>query len=253
MLNITEVNVTTATTLVSNVVAAAEAALNYVSGEGPLTAPGFGVLGWEKLPASTRATLSNSTLESLATLPDDWPEVEYLGLDGVLGAWKSAADQFVNGNYGAVGAALAAPFARGNVTISSTDTNDAPVINPNLLGHPADVEVALAAFKRIREVWDATGVVISDEYLPGSSVSTDEEIVTYLRSAAMTVWHASGTCAMGKSDDTTAVVDANGRVYGVEGLRVVDSSIFPVLPPGHPQSAVYAIAEKIADAILKGW
>lgn len=247
-----EVNVTTATTLVSNLAAAAEAAISYVSGLGALTAPGFGVLGWEKLPAASRASLSAATLEALTTLPNDWPEVEYLGLDGVMNSWKNALDQFVNGNYGAVGAAIVAPFSRGNITIKSADANDAPVINPNLLGDPIDVEVALAAFKRVRKVWAATDVVIGEEYLPGSSVSTDEEIISYIRSHAMTVWHPSCTCAMGKADDPQAVVDSKGRVYGVSNLRVVDASIFPHLPPGHPQSTCYVVAEKIADDILKG-
>lgn len=57
---------------------------------------------------------------------------------------------------------------------------------------------------------------------------------------------------MGKKDDPQAVVDSNARVYGVKGLRVVDASAFPLLPPGHPQSTVYALAEKIADDIIKG-
>lgn len=68
----------------------------------------------------------------------------------------------------------------------------------------------------------------------------------------MTPYHASGTCAMGMKNETMAVIDAKARVIGVEGLRVVDASSFPVLPPGHPQATVYALAEKIADAILRG-
>lgn len=247
-----EVNVTTATTLVSNLAAAAEAVVDYASGTGPLTAPGFGVLGWEKFPAATRAEFSNETLELLSTLPSDWPEVEYLGLDGVLGAWNSALDQFVGGNYGAIGAAVVAPFSRGNVTITSADSNVAPVINPNLLGHPADVEVTLAAMKRVRSMWANINVTIGDEYLPGPNVTTDAEIIDYLRSHAMTVWHAASTCAMGTSSDPMAVVDSTAKVFGVKGLRVVDASIFPILPPGHPQSSCYMIAEKIADDILSG-
>jgi choline dehydrogenase-like flavoprotein len=57
---------------------------------------------------------------------------------------------------------------------------------------------------------------------------------------------------MGKEGDHMAVLDSKARVRGVKGLRVVDASAFPILPPGHPQSSVYMLAEKIADAIIKG-
>jgi choline dehydrogenase len=246
------VNVTTGTTLVSNLELAASATLDYVTGTGPLTAPGFGVLGFEKLPAASRTEFSNATVSTLATLPSDWPEVEYLGLDGILGYWHNALDQFVDGNYGSVGSALVAPFSRGNVTIQSADSNVAPLINPNFLSHPADIDVSLAAFKRTRYVWAASGVTTGPEYLPGASVSTDDEIIEWIRSSAMTVWHAASTCAMGVSSNPMAVVDSTAKVFGVTGLRVVDASIFPILPPGHPQSACYVLAEKIADDILSG-
>jgi choline dehydrogenase len=111
------VNFTTGTTLVSNLELAASATLDYITGTGPLTAPGFGVLGFEKLPAASRAGLSNATLATLSTLPSDWPEIEYLSLDGILGHWHNALDQFIDGNYCSVGSALVAPFSRGNVTI----------------------------------------------------------------------------------------------------------------------------------------
>ena len=66
------------------------------------------------------------------------------------------------------------------------------------------------------------------------------------------VWHAAATCKMGKQEDLMAVVDGEARVYGVKGLRVVDASSFPFLPPGHPQATIYALAEKIADGIIRG-
>jgi choline dehydrogenase len=88
--------------------------------------------------------------------------------------------------------------------------------------------------------------------LPGPDVQKDDQLIDYIRSHAMTVWHAASTCAMGQSSDPLTVVDSTAKVFGVKGLRVVDASIFPVLLPGHPQSAVYMIAEKIADDILSG-
>jgi choline dehydrogenase len=66
------------------------------------------------------------------------------------------------------------------------------------------------------------------------------------------LYHAASTCKMGQANDTLAVVDSKARVFGVEGLRVVDASAFPFLAPGHPQSGVYMLAEKIADDIMSG-
>ena len=85
---------------------------------------------------------------------------------------------------------------------------------------------------------------IGAEYFPGTAeVCTDSEILDYVRRTLIQVWHAAGTCKMGKAEeDRMAVVDHRSRVFGVGGLRVVDASVFPVLPPGHPQATVYALA-----------
>ena len=80
--------------------------------------------------------------------------------------------------------------------------------------------------------------VIGPEYYPGPQVQTDEQILETIRGSLQTVWHASCTCQMGVESDAMAVVDSNARVFGVKGVRVVDASAFPFLPPGHPQSSV---------------
>lgn len=87
------------------------------------------------------------------------------------------------------------------------------------------------------------------EYWPGTNVTTDDEILATVQNALMTVWHVSCTCRMGPADDPNAVVDSSARVIGVSRLRVVDASSFALLPPGHPQSTIYAFAEKIAAEI----
>jgi choline dehydrogenase len=76
---------------------------------------------------------------------------------------------------------------RGNVTIISTDTNVALVINPNWLTHPADVEVALAAFKRTWQVWAPLNITIGDEYLAGPNVTNDADILNFIRNSAVQV------------------------------------------------------------------
>lgn len=100
---------------------------------------------------------------------------------------------------------------------------DPPLINPAWLTHPVDVELAVAAFKRLRSIFRAPvleGVLIGDEYYPGSNIRTDEQIVGYLRDAAYTMSHAAGTCKMGIEEDETAVVDSEGRVFGTRNCRL---------------------------------
>lgn len=112
----------------------------------------------------------------------------------------------------------------------------------------------------MREVWavpELQEIIVPQpdgtaEYWPGLQYQSDEEILEIIRDSLMTIWHAAGTCKMGKADEGMAVIDSQARVYGVEGLRVVDASSFPILPPGHPQSTVHALAEKIADDIVTG-
>ncbi|KAL8939135.1 MAG: hypothetical protein Q9216_003528 [Gyalolechia sp. 2 TL-2023] len=131
---------------------------------------------------------------------------------------------------------------------------DHPIINPNLLSHPADQELAIQGFKRAREIWtilqDSGLTIGAEEYFPGSNVTSDDDILDFIQRSLMTIYHASSTCKMGKPDDNMAVVDGKARVYGTQNLRVVDASAFPFLPSGHPQSAIYALAEKIAEDIL---
>ena len=81
-------------------------------------------------------------------------------------------------------------------------------------------------------------VDIGPEYFPGANVSTDAEILHLIRQSFNALSHPTSTCKMGKSNDTEAVVDPQGRVYGVKGLRVVDASSFPFLPPGLPMGTV---------------
>jgi 5-(hydroxymethyl)furfural/furfural oxidase len=80
----------------------------------------------------------------------------------------------------------------------------------------------------------------------------DDALEAFCRKAAVGVWHATCTCRMGSEDDPMAVTDPAGRVRGVAGLRVVDASIFPVVPCANTNFPVLMTAEKVADAILAG-
>lgn len=244
------VNVVTDSLLSQNPAYAAQVQAQYTQNQsGPLTYAA-GYAAFEKLP--DRSTLSASTNASLSYFPSDWPEVSYVPVDVYTGYPSQPATFMLHDgfSYGSIVAVLIAPLSRGNVTIASVDTSDLPVISPNWLSHPADVQVAIAGFKRARQIFqNIPGVTIGPEKLPGPAVQTDEDILAFIQQSASQLYHASATCAMGKAGDGNAVVDSRARVFGVSGLRVVDASAFPFLPPGLPQSTVYMLAEKIADDI----
>lgn len=208
--------------------------------------------GWEKLPKASRQVLSSQALLDLARFPADWPELELLTVAAANAPTNDSA------NYVSFRVAIVAPMSRGNVTISSANTNDLPVISPNWLTAATDQEVAVQAFKRARKLAQASGITIGLEFDPGEAVQTDEQILEWMKDTTGTIHHASSTCntpknfrlecsvrqtdaslgAMGKNGDPGAVVDMNGVVFGVSGLRVVDVSAFPFTPPGHTQSTV---------------
>lgn len=247
----------------------ANALVEYVAQAiGPLTYAAD-ILGWEKLSKvdGYRNKLSQRTLDALETFPDDWPEVEYIAADAYAGNFRAPlAQQPLDGNkYVSILGAMVAPLSQGNITLASSDPLAAPIINPNWLSDPADKELAIAWYRRMREVFATKEVAsqlkeVGNEAYPGLEKDSDEQILAVIQDSAITVWHASSTCRMGKSAlkngirerlDEMDVVDSNARVFGVDGLRVVDASIFPFLPPGHLQSTIYALAEKIAESIVR--
>ncbi|KAF6811615.1 choline dehydrogenase [Colletotrichum sojae] len=221
------------------------------SGSGPYSSAA-GFLAHERLPNSTLAGFSQRTREKLASVPSDWPQLSF-----IVGSFSTGPGQ----TSGTLAAYMPLVFSRGNVSIPSASIlGTAPKINLNWLSDEADVELAVAAVKRLRAAWgsefaNTPGFKAGPETLPGEAVQTDEEILEYVRANAGQVWHPVSTCSMGKEEDFAAgkaVVDSRGRIFGVQGLRVADASTFPFAIPGHPQSAVYALAEKIADDIISG-
>lgn len=121
------------------------------------------------------------------------------------------------------------PQSRGNISISSPSVHDQPLINPNWLTSEVDQELAIAAFKRAREIFEAPVMVenlnIGPEYYPGANVSSDEDILRNVRKSFNTVYHATSTCKMGSADDHMAVVDSKGRVFGAQNCKTVLSDL----------------------------
>ena len=97
--------------------------------------------------------------------------------------------------------------------------------------------------KEVRAFWDI-------ETKPGPDIKSDDEINSYARATASSVFHPLGTCKMGASTDPDAVVDTHLKVLGIDGLRVVDASVMPDLIGGNINAAVIMIAEKAADMML---
>ncbi|KAL2848340.1 hypothetical protein BJX68DRAFT_267781 [Aspergillus pseudodeflectus] len=250
------VNVETFTRLANDFGYLASSSLDFIlNHSGPLTNPVADFIAWEKIPDNLRSNFSLETQDSLAKFPSDWPEAEYMSGAGYVGNFSNLLEtQPKDGyQYASILGVLITPTSRGNITLHSADTSDAPLINPNWLSTRSDQELAIALFKRIRAAFTSDAmkpVVIGDEYNPGLATQSDEQILNWIRDNVMTLWHPACTCKMGVKGDEMAVVDNKARVFGVGRLRVVDASAFPFLPPGHPQSTVYMLAEKIAEDIL---
>ncbi|KAK4969921.1 hypothetical protein LTR66_011602 [Elasticomyces elasticus] len=247
------VNLQTSSRLINDPQYAAEAAADFLkNGTGPYDS-GTAYIGWEKIIPEVHKKFTNATLSTLPTFPPDWPEIEIIIQDRVGSNNSRRGDPRDSHDYATVAIALVSQLSRGSVTISSADMDNPPVVNPNWLTHPADVEVAVAAFRRSREIWQhLSDITIGPEYLPGTNISTDAEVLHTIRQTLGTVYYAAGTCAMGKAGDLNAIVDSRARAFGVNSLRVVDASTSSLLPAGHPQSTVDMLADNIADDIKSG-
>lgn len=150
-----------------------------------------------------------------------------------------------------VGVTLIAPESTGYLALRSADPFAAPIIQPNYLTEEADMQTLEDGMIIAREVGNSKAFdeVRREEHLPGADVVSREAIRQTVRNKAQTLYHPVGTCKMGQ--DSMAVVGADLRVHGVEGLRVVDASIMPTIIRGNTNAPTIMIAEKAADFILK--
>ena len=115
-----------------------------------------------------------------------------------------------------------------------------------------DWEEFRTCIRLTREIFaqDAFKPFVKHEIQPGADVQSDEELDAFIREHAESAYHPCGTCRMGRADDPQAVVDPQGRVIGVEGLRVADSSIFPRITNGNLNAPSIMVGEKISDHVL---
>jgi choline dehydrogenase len=134
------------------------------------------------------------------------------------------------------------PASRGSVRLNSSDPRTPLQIDHGFLSDPDDAAVLAEGVERLREIaaTDAVRRLAGRETRPGSDV----DAMTHIRAAARGFFHPVGTCAIGR------VVDGHGRVYGLDGLAIVDASIMPTIPRANTNLSTIALAERIADTLV---
>ena len=142
--------------------------------------------------------------------------------------------------------------SRGFVRVQSKDARQAPQILFNYLTHPDDLPEWRRAVRLTRELFQQPAMqrYAAEEIQPGPKVNSDAEIDAFIREHCESAYHPCGTCKMGDAKDSTAVVDPECRVIGIEALRVADSSIMPQVTNGNLNGPTIMIGEKASDLIL---
>jgi choline dehydrogenase len=176
----------------------------------------------------------------------EWPDIQYHFLPGAMRYDGNAA---FDGHGFQVHVGHNKPHSRGHVRARTPSVHDKPEILFNYLQHGEDIEAFRACVRLTREIigQPAMDAYRGPEIQPGEAVQSDAEIDAFVRGAVESAYHPSCACRMG--EDEMAVVDSETRVRGIDGLRVVDSSIFPTIPNGNLNSPTIMTAERAADII----
>jgi len=205
----------------------------YVAGTGPATDVPSGFMAFVKTDPALAMPDIQFLFRSGPSNAGPW-------FPGIRSAWQ---DAFI------CRPILLRPKSRGTIRLRSADPNDAPRIQQNFLSDERDLPVLRAGLRLLREVaaQPALKPFCGRGIGPGDAAKSDAELDQYIRQNGATAHHPCGTCRMGA--DSEAVVDAQLRVNGIEGLRIADASVMPDLVGGNINAAVIMIAEKAADMI----
>ncbi|KAI0630562.1 alcohol oxidase [Trametes polyzona] len=181
------------------------------------------------------------------------PHVEFFPIPGYPALLGGIPAQ---GGYTTFVTAVVSPTSRGNITLASSDPFDAPLIDPALLTTAFDraaMRYAIRFTARFASApaWSSflAGPTLGFE---GVDLDSDAQVDEWVRNNGISFYHPAGTAAMAACGAAEGVVEPDLRVKGVEGLRVVDASVFPFVPAAHPQAVVYAFAERAAELIKRG-
>jgi len=150
---------------------------------------------------------------------------------------------------------LLRPKARGNVKLRSANPDDQPLVNCNFFGDPDDLRLTIASMRHARQVLatEPFRSKIAEELLPGRALEDDDALAKFCGQTVKTNYHPSGSLRMGPDSDPMSVVDPRLRVRGVEGLRVIDCSIIPLIPSGNTNAPAMAIGSKAASLIAEDY
>ena len=206
-----------------------------------------GVLEWRK---SRTGMLTTNFAEAGGFIKSDPSEpVPDLQLHFVIGKLVDHGRKTVFGHGYSAHVCLLQPKSRGSVTLASRDPMALPLVDPNFLGDPADMVRIVRGFRRTREILaqPALAQFGAKELAASASARTDAEIEQFIRQYADTIYHPVGSCRMGPGP--LDVVDAELRVHGLSGLRVVDASIMPRIVSGNTNAPTVMIAEKAVDLL----
>ncbi|KAH7031819.1 choline dehydrogenase, partial [Macrophomina phaseolina] len=159
--------------------------------------------------------------------------------------------EILNNNAGSFTYSLMKPLSRGQIRIRSADPFDTPVIDPRYGSNPIDLAYMMEAMRfnhRLVQTDALAALQPEENYPTAEQVADDARLLALIKGGLFTEYHPTGTASMLPLEDG-GVVDANLRVYGTQNLRVIDSSIMPLIPAAHLQACVYGVAEKAADLI----
>jgi choline dehydrogenase len=141
------------------------------------------------------------------------------------------------------------PHSRGEIKLRDPEGRFAPRIHANYMTHDEDWRMMLSGWRIAKQIRDTNPFksLVEEEMYPGSGVKTEDDFKEYVKNNGSTVYHPCGTCRMGTDD--RAVTDPNLKVRGIEGLRVVDASVMPMVPSSNIHPATIMVAEKASDTI----
>ena len=166
---------------------------------------------------------------------------------------NTPAYEILNNNGGGLDVALMHPLSRGTVQLASADPFEAPLTNPRWLINPFDTQVLIAAMQFNQRILDTSPIQqLQPSYDTMPQDASIDVLTTFLMKNLVTEFHYSGTCAM-MPQPLGGVVDPSLLVYGTDNVRVVDTSVFPIIPAAHLQAVAYAVAEKVSLDILVGY
>ncbi|CBX90569.1 similar to glucose-methanol-choline oxidoreductase:GMC oxidoreductase [Plenodomus lingam JN3] len=226
---------------------------------GPYTAPSGVTNGFQKLNESQLREIGAEAIIEAGLA--NQTHIEYL-FESVWYPWIPTPfwAPLPNESYISITASSMVQLSRGTVTLRSASMSDSPLINSNYYADPTDAVIGIESFKYLRKILRHPALQqftlgdFNGEVSPGPEVADDdhEAILEYIKANTIPNWHATGTNQMLPEEDG-GVVNSKLQVYGVDGLRVIDCSIVPVLPDANILASIYMLAEKGAEMIREDW